>query len=293
MSPLPLGVEELREEIEFLENIDLELDREDISESVLFSNLSLEQNCTSPNVEYEIISDVVDVHEETSVRQNMQHVLQLSTRQEIDLNPGCEPTETGQEPKIIQQGQLSCSSPDTIGYEKISVVVDIHEQNEGDSMHAMIERKTKNVNIYTPEQWYMAMRMAKTDKPYEVNEISQESVFNFKACLPLFNNWKKGSNGQTVMWSQVCEVHVSPDEPFTIKYKCTFEEGTYQSIECSSSKNTRNRQNELTVGLNNIQLAYNSPLPLDKEKSKDLNSLCQSGIIPAQYHDFFKTLVTK
>lgn len=50
-------------------------------------------------------------------------------------------------------------------------------------MHALIERKTKNINIYTPEQWYMAMRMAKSEKPYEVKEISQESVFDFKACI--------------------------------------------------------------------------------------------------------------
>lgn len=167
-----------------------------------------------------------------------------------------------------------------------------HTQNEGDSMHALIEKRTKNVEIYTPEQWHMAIRMAKAAKPYKVTEVSQELIFDFKSCLPLFNNWKKGTNGENVMWNQMCEIHIT-EEPFKINYKYTFEDDTSHSIECFSSKNTRNRQNELTIGLNNITVAYHEPLPIDKEKYKDLNHLCRTGIIPAQHHDFYKTLVTK
>ncbi|XP_061723773.1 uncharacterized protein LOC133530002 [Cydia pomonella] len=165
-----------------------------------------------------------------------------------------------------------------------------HTQNEGDSMHALIERKTKNINIYTPEQWYMAMRMAKTEKPYEVIEVSQDSIFDFKACLKLFSNWKKGTNKQTVMWSQMCEIFISHEEPFKINYKYTFEQ-EYESIECASIKQTRSRLSELEVGLNNITVAYQAPLPIDKQKLKDLNDLCKTGTIPAKYHEFYHKLV--
>ena len=36
-----------------------------------------------------------------------------------------------------------------------------HTQNEGDSMHAVIERASKHVNIYTPMQWYTLASSAK------------------------------------------------------------------------------------------------------------------------------------
>ncbi|XP_037300938.1 uncharacterized protein LOC119191153, partial [Manduca sexta] len=56
-----------------------------------------------------------------------------------------------------------------------------HTQNEGDSMHALIERQTKDKLLYTPDQWYTAFRFAKSDdKPYKVIEVSQDLIKDFK-----------------------------------------------------------------------------------------------------------------
>ncbi|KAJ8879387.1 hypothetical protein PR048_019995 [Dryococelus australis] len=36
-----------------------------------------------------------------------------------------------------------------------------HAQNEGDSIHSVIERSSKKIPIYTPMQWYAVVRVAR------------------------------------------------------------------------------------------------------------------------------------
>ena len=36
-----------------------------------------------------------------------------------------------------------------------------HTQNEDDSVHRTIESAVKNVTVYTPEQWYSTVRIAR------------------------------------------------------------------------------------------------------------------------------------
>lgn len=57
-----------------------------------------------------------------------------------------------------------------------------HTQNEGDSMHAVIENAKKRQSVlYVPEQWVTLIRMAKvTGQIYNVTEMSQNDFFYFK-----------------------------------------------------------------------------------------------------------------
>ena len=60
-----------------------------------------------------------------------------------------------------------------------------HTQNEGDSVHSLIERKTKQAlksgPIYTPEGLVSLIRTAKrTGEPFSVNELSYEDFFDLK-----------------------------------------------------------------------------------------------------------------
>ncbi|XP_022824803.1 uncharacterized protein LOC111355254 [Spodoptera litura] len=51
-----------------------------------------------------------------------------------------------------------------------------HTQNEGDSVHALIERESKRKLIYTPDQWYALVRWAKAEgRPYNVVEVTKKS----------------------------------------------------------------------------------------------------------------------
>ncbi|XP_022824255.1 uncharacterized protein LOC111354868 [Spodoptera litura] len=165
-----------------------------------------------------------------------------------------------------------------------------HTQNEGDSIHSVIERKTRNILIYSPEQWILAFKMATTNaKPYIVREVTQSFVFDFKSCLPFFDNWKKNSMGELVMWSKVCEVNVQAKDLFMLNYKYAFEEEAYKTIQCLRS-NTRASIQNVSKKLSRLEVAYKSLLPIDKKKFKDLQDLCKSNVIPERYHSFYNNL---
>lgn len=45
----------------------------------------------------------------------------------------------------------------------------------------MIEKKTRNAEIFTPSQWFGFIRTAKVNPPfYKVKEMDQKSIFDFK-----------------------------------------------------------------------------------------------------------------
>lgn len=56
-----------------------------------------------------------------------------------------------------------------------------HTQNEGDSMHAVIENaKKRHGALYIPQQWVSLIKMAKvTGTPYDVTEMAQHDFLNF------------------------------------------------------------------------------------------------------------------
>lgn len=43
-----------------------------------------------------------------------------------------------------------------------------HTQNEGNSIHSVIERASKSKIIYTAEEWRLLARWAKNEEPYKV-----------------------------------------------------------------------------------------------------------------------------
>ncbi|XP_031329067.1 uncharacterized protein LOC116160073 [Photinus pyralis] len=58
-----------------------------------------------------------------------------------------------------------------------------HTQNEGDSMHSVIERCARRIPVYTPAQWYTIARVACIKKPYIVKEMEQKDFFDLKNLL--------------------------------------------------------------------------------------------------------------
>ncbi|KAH9643194.1 hypothetical protein HF086_012856 [Spodoptera exigua] len=163
-----------------------------------------------------------------------------------------------------------------------------HTQNEGDSMHALIERQTKDKMLYTPDQWYTAFRFAKSDeKPYKVTEVSQDLIKDFKSKLKLINNWTTTNDGSKMPWIKVMEVLVKAEYPFRLFYKTSYQDDAYKWIDCvKKPKATRNRR-ELNIDIDNIPLAYQTPIPIDQNKHKDLMDLCKALVIPKEYHLFF------
>lgn len=156
-----------------------------------------------------------------------------------------------------------------------------HTQNEGDSVHSVIERAAENKNIYTPEEWKLLVRWAKlTGDSYEVIDVNQSIVFDFKEQLKN-KNWVKNTDNQKVTWARIKEVHVVGYQSNKLLYKYDL---TYDYMTLVLRKVTRNYSNP------NLREAYTNPLPISQDKYKDLNSLCNSGTIPNKYHNFFRSL---
>lgn len=162
-----------------------------------------------------------------------------------------------------------------------------HTQNEGDSVHSTIERASQRKLIYVPEEWYCLVRWAKSEgNPYIVKEMTTDDIFDFKAVLS-GKNWTKDVSNEKVRWNQVREVRVNHKQSDRIEYKYDLEEKERTIIVLRSGRriNAQRLQREF-----DIKKAYDGPLLIPFDKYKDLNDMCNSGIIPQKYHAFYSNL---
>ncbi|KAI8435869.1 hypothetical protein MSG28_004078 [Choristoneura fumiferana] len=161
-----------------------------------------------------------------------------------------------------------------------------HTQNEGDSVHALIEKESKGKMIFTPDQWYALVRWAKTTgKPYNVIELTQQDVFDYKPLLDE-RNWKRDTTNINVMWNKVKEVRVEKDAPNCLFFKYDLKGEQF----CLNTVITTRRRGKIMNDDVELKMAYGNPLTITDAKYKDLISLCQSGVIPKEYHTFFKNI---
>ena len=72
-----------------------------------------------------------------------------------------------------------------------------HTETENDSVHATIERKTRHIKIYTPDQWFTAVRTARTSKqPYQVREMCGRDFIDFKSMAASVKNLAVDTRGR-------------------------------------------------------------------------------------------------
>ncbi|CAB3235002.1 unnamed protein product [Arctia plantaginis] len=143
-----------------------------------------------------------------------------------------------------------------------------HTQNQGDSVYSVIERTAEHKTIHTPDEWKLLVRWAKvTGDSYEVIDVNQALVFDFKDQLKN-KNWVKNTANNKVTW--------------TIQYKNALSDDYMTLI---LRKETRNYNTP------SLHKAYVGPIPISKDKYKDLTSLCDALIIPTKYHYFFRNLI--
>lgn len=160
-----------------------------------------------------------------------------------------------------------------------------HTQNEGDSVHSVIEGASKKKTIYTPDQWVNLIRWAKTSgEAYRVKEMALTDIFNYRPLLD-GKNWTKNDDGEKVVWSKVKEVHITKNNYNVIKYK--YELGAEYKTITTLKKSRRGKKTTLE---SDVQPTNTSPIKVKNDKYKDLVSMCDSKIIPEEYHSFFRGL---
>lgn len=171
-----------------------------------------------------------------------------------------------------------------------------HTQNEGDTIHSIIEksltRAKKSGPIYVPDQYLPIIRNAK--KKGEPLHVREMHFSDFKDIKTLHNDMAltmtKDVSGNDFKLSEIKVVRFEKGrEVFFLK-------NNYKQLEWNelnfTSKKTRARK---SIETNNIILksAYTKMMTLSENKLRDLMSLIQTNIIPQYYKTFYETLENK
>ena len=98
-----------------------------------------------------------------------------------------------------------------------------HTQNENDSVHSTIESAAKNVTVYTPEQWYSTVRMARCTQLYHVKEMQGTDFLDFKEHSKCLTNFYKDDNDEKVKWMEACLFQVRADDTNALYLKYAFD----------------------------------------------------------------------
>lgn len=81
-----------------------------------------------------------------------------------------------------------------------------HTQNEGDSVHSVIQRNItralKSSPIYVPDQYITLIKTAKkTGKPYTVEELTHDNFFDLKPLCT--GNYNIDDDGNKFKWTDL------------------------------------------------------------------------------------------
>ncbi|KAK3907355.1 NAD kinase, partial [Frankliniella fusca] len=157
-----------------------------------------------------------------------------------------------------------------------------HTQMECDSVHAQIEKKTRNTEIFTPAQWYGYIKSAKVQKPaYIVKEIDQTAIFSFKDVAQHLS-WAN------VPVSKIREIIIDSLNPELVSYKLQFKNESTTAIILQQKRGR-------PVNWSTLQLrpAYTGPLPLKLKLVNDLKWYVKKDLIPAPFLPFYNKLTTE
>ena len=94
-------------------------------------------------------------------------------------------------------------------------------------------------------------------------------------------------DGKKINWTKIRWMRFQKESPNTcfIKYELDEE---FQAIQLTGIK--RGRSTDVTSTSDKLPRRYHAKLPISAAKKKDLVDLCKSGIIPTEFHDYYKTL---
>ena len=162
-----------------------------------------------------------------------------------------------------------------------------HTQNEGDSMHSVIEKASRRVNIYSPMQWYtLASSAKKSGSSYSVNEM-EGFMLDFKKLGEEYcKNLREAFSLKTLQWQKVRALRVKKSSPHVLFVKYAFAEDDFiPFVDRSYSQETLSHL--VTVEL----LPIDNESTVSKAKKDDLLYMCRELIIPKDYHQFYEALV--
>lgn len=168
-----------------------------------------------------------------------------------------------------------------------------HTETENDSVHSVIERATRNTEIYTPEQWYAAVRGARKSKsPYTVKEMSVTEFIDFREMVKTVKNVSVDVDGEKVKWSLVKQfiAYGNDKEALYVTYDYNKQE---KRIDLTSRRRSNPGQRHAAgepIERETAVVYLQRPTGISQVKKDDLLSLCHARLVPPTYHTFYKSL---
>ncbi|KAK3917836.1 Mitochondrial intermediate peptidase 1 [Frankliniella fusca] len=161
-----------------------------------------------------------------------------------------------------------------------------HTYNAADTVHSLIEKKTRPLQIFSPQQWYQNIATSKRAKshPLRLVEVDQDMIFQWNDLSSKLQ-LEKDSLRRAIPWRSVRQISATGSEIHELKFKTDFSE----EPRIVSTKGVGKPVNFSTFKLEKV---YNGPLPISKLKHADLMYYCSHNHIPVEHHDFYKAIKT-
>ncbi|KAL4104377.1 hypothetical protein QTP88_019678 [Uroleucon formosanum] len=151
-----------------------------------------------------------------------------------------------------------------------------HTQNEGDTVHSVIEksmkRSKKSGPIYVPDQL----------------ELSFKDFIDLKSLTDEIGyNCQKNTEGEQIKISNIKIIRFVRGSEVCF-YKNSYKDITWEKAQMKKAGTRRSGAKD--IGSIKTKLAYNSKIPIAENKKKDIQSLLTSNTIPNYYETFYNTL---
>ena len=166
-----------------------------------------------------------------------------------------------------------------------------HTENAADEVHSTIER-AKNVSIFHPSEWAVLIRNIETKSlEMKVRKMNHEMFLDTMEYSKAFPNYYKNKDGEKVMnWMKVKILIVKKAEPYKIFFKMNSNDDDFSCIYMLQRGGKRKISRDHSVIPSQMKKAYSKRHPISEEKFEDLKWMCDSMIVPEEYHDFYKNL---
>ena len=167
-----------------------------------------------------------------------------------------------------------------------------HSQMECNSVHSTIERACRNIDAFTPLEYYTIVRTARRSQPYAVKVMTVCDFKNMKALVSTYvKNRSKFIDGSAVNWMKTKVLSYKKDAPGVIEMSYDYD-GPVNELLVTQAQGRRSRHPPTVINMEaDLDPLRTKPPAISKAKYNDLISLCDSLAIPRKHHHFYQSLV--
>ncbi len=153
-----------------------------------------------------------------------------------------------------------------------------HTMMEADSVHSVLDRMFKTAQIYSPQDYLCLMRQARPKQPYNVVSVDHAFFKNYDDCATNLASVRPGCKPGDATVTDIRAFQYLPSGD--IMYKLNHSEEWSELCVLRSSRRNNNASH--------VGPLYENPLPITAAKYAHLQQMI--SLMPAEYHDFYRSL---